>query len=184
MIQRLPFRLVPLLVLGAVGLWLARAPDTVSTDATPQPATPRYALTGASWIKLDARGQPQFRAQAAQIDFYDDSSARLQVLSVDALGGLESHWRLNAPTGYLPAQQQRLWLDGPITGEGRLAADEWVQLRAEQLWIDMAKRELGSERPVRLVSPRKQAQAQGLRADFKGSRVELRGQVETRYDPG
>ncbi len=182
--KRRAFWLMPLALIVALGFWLSHRPS-VSTEIakTEEPATPRYALTGATWIKLDGKGQPQFRAQAAQIDFYDDDSARLQTLNVDALGGLDSAWRLNAPSGYLPPQQERLRLDGPITGEGRVGDNEWAQLDAEQLWVDQDRRELSSDRPVSLTSPRKQAKARGLRADFGGKRIELRGNVEARYAP-
>lgn len=183
--KRHGFWLTPLALMVAVGFWLSRAHEAAAPDAAEAhgPATPRYALTGATWLKLDSKGQPQFRAQAAQIDFYDDHSAQLQMLSVDALGGLDSPWRLNAPSGYIPPQQKRLRLDGPITGEGRIGDNEWAQLEAEQLWVDQTLRELSSDRPVSLVSPRRQAKAHGLRADFSAKRIELRGNVEARYVP-
>lgn len=178
--------LTPLLLIAALGFWLARQPEYLSEGETvksEEPATPRYTLTGASWLRLDSKGQPQLRAQAVQIDFFDDDSARLETLSVDALGGLDSVWRLSAPSGYVPPHQKRLRLDGPVNGETRLADNEWAQLHAEQLWVDQSRRELTSDKPVRLVSPRRQAQAHGLRADFNGKRIELRGNVEARYAP-
>lgn len=177
--------LLPLALVVALGFWIARqpeAPGSASAGAPPA-AMPRYALTGVNWLRLDSKGQPQFRAQAAQIDFYDDDSARLQTLSLDALGGLDSPWRFNSPSGFVPPGQKRLRLDGPVAGTGKLANGDTVHLNAAQLWVDSAKREISSETAVQIDAPRRQAQAQGLRADFGGKRVELRGKVQATYAP-
>ena len=177
--------ITPLALLLALGFWLSNLPEPAVTEpaVTAEKTAPRYAMSGVRWLRLDNQGRPQFRAQAATIDFYDDDSARLHTLGLDALGGFDSVWHLTAPSGYVPARQKRLRLDGPVTGEGQLAENETAHLHAGQLWVDQTKREISSDRPVLIESPRRQAQAQGLRADFGGKRIELRGKVEAHYDP-
>ncbi len=177
--------LIPLGLIVALGLWLARQPESpaAETIASRPASVPRYALTGVNWLRYDSKGKPQFRAQAAQIDFYDDTSAKLQTLSLDALGGLDSPWRFNAPSGYLPPRQKRLRLDGPVAGQGRMANGDTVQLSAGHLWVDSARREISTDAGVKVEAPRRQAQAQGLRTDFGAKRIELRGKVQARYAP-
>ena len=81
-------------------------------QAPPEPVAPaaeqpRYAVTGAQWLRLGVTGEPEFRAEAATIDYYADGTARLRAIGMDALGGFDSPWHVRAPQGEAPPRARR-----------------------------------------------------------------------------
>src|ERR1700741_5503110 len=66
---------------------------------------PRYAATGARWLRLNRQGQPEFRAHAASLDYYADESANLHLVALDALGGAESPWHGESPAEKMPPHE-------------------------------------------------------------------------------
>jgi LPS export ABC transporter protein LptC len=184
-VKTLLYAVLPLALLaGAVALiWqgLRTPPPEPSGPAQEQP---RFAVTGARWLRLGAGGQPEFRAQAAAIDYYADGSARLRAVGLDALGGHESPWHLEAPAGESPPRARRFQLTGGVRGTADRPDGGTVAFATDRLWVDLLRRELYTEATVRLQTDLRSASARGLRADFDGERVQLLGDVRVDYAPG
>lgn len=157
------------------------APQPVPAAAGPE--LPRYALSGAEWVRFDARGQPEMRARAGALDYYADASVQLRELTLDHLGGEGSPWTLSAPRGEVPAGERRVRLLGGVQAQGRYA-DDPVRFTTETLWVDLFRRELRTDAPVLLAGEFRRASAVGLRADFSGASVQLLDQVQVDYVPG
>lgn len=171
-------------VLAIVALFVA-GPD-LQAPAEPAPAAervPRYEVTGAQWTRLGARGEPEFRAQAATIHWYADDSAELSDLRIDALGGSASPWQLQAPAGQAPAGQRRLHLTGGVHASGERPDADTLEFTTPDLWVDLLRRELRTEAPVVLRSGPRSATARGLQADFAGENVKLLDDVQVDYVP-
>ena len=157
----------------------APPPEAVKPDAE----QPRYAVTGAEWVRLGVTGEPEFRAQAEAIDYFADGSAKLRTIGIDALGGYDSPWRLQAPRGEAPPRSRRLLLTGGVHATGEHASGAPVSFDSERLWVDLLRRELYTEAPVQLQTDFRSASARGLRADFDGERVQLLNDVRVDYAP-
>lgn len=147
------------------------------------PELPRYAVTGARWLRLGSQGQPEFRAQAAAIDYYADGTAKLRAITVDSLGGYESPWHVEAPMGEAPPRERRILLTGGVRATGQHVSGAPVTFNTARLWVDLLRRELHTEAPVRLQTDFRSASARGLRADFAGERVQLLNDVRVDYAP-
>lgn len=171
-----------LLVIAAVAVQfsLRTTPAAVETaEAGERP--PRYELQQVRWRRMGEDGQIEFRAQAARLRQYGDDSAELSELQLDALGGVDSPWRVRAPSGTVPRQQKRIRLNGPVIADGRLTPNEPAQLTAENMWVDSTKKELSTDGPVTVQTPTRSAKARGLRTDFKGRQLNLLHEVEVTY---
>lgn len=155
-----------------------------ATEAAPSPGPlPRYSVTNADWVRLDARGEPELRARAATLDYYADESLQMRSLTLDALGGTRSPWTLTAPRGRVPPHERRILLRGEVVADGKYA-EEPVRFTTNELWVDLLRRELRTEAPVVLEGGFRRAAARGLRADFSGETVQLLNDVQVEYVPG
>lgn len=144
---------------------------------------PRYSVTNADWVRLDARGEPELRARAATFDYFADDSVTMGRITLDALGGGGSPWTLTAPRGMVPAHERRILLQGEVLAQGTYS-DEPVRFTTAELWVDLLRRELRTAAPVVLQSEFQRASARGLRADFTGETVQLLNDVQVEYVPG
>ena len=185
--RALPLALSLALILAGlivIGLGL-RAP--AEDAAAPAQEPPRYSVTNAHWLRLNRQGQPEFRAQAASIDYFSDETVQLAELEVDALGGWSSPWHLQAPLGSGRAGERRLLLESrpeqPVLARGATAEGAPLDFRTDRLWIDLLRRELHTESAVTMESPFRRATARGLKADFNGERVQLLNDVQMEYAP-
>ena len=171
------------LVIAAVYLsWRglqAPPPEVVAA----QKELPRYAVTHAQWTRLGVSGEPEFRASAEAIDYYADGSARARAVGLDALGGHDSPWLLRAPAGEAPPRSRRLLLTGGVEATGEHPNGAPVRFTTERLWVDLLRRELYTEAPVEVHTDFRSATARGLRADFRGERVQLLNDVQVDYAP-
>ena len=171
------------LVVGAIYFTLQGLQTPAPEVVAAQKELPRYAVTGAEWTRLGVSGEPEFRARAATIDYYADGSAQLRTIGLDALGGYESPWRLQAPAGEAPPHARRLLLTGGVHADGEHPSGAPVRFITERLWVDLLRRELYTEAPVQLQTDFRSASARGLRADFRGERVQLLNDVRVDYAP-
>ena len=182
--MRLLYLAVPaVLVLAALFFTWQGFQAPLPGATTPEKDPPRYAVTGAQWVRLGVTGEPEFRAQAANIDYYADGSAKLRPLRIDALGGFESPWHVQAPMGEAPPRARRLLLKGGVRATGELASGSPVAFSTNHLWVDLLRRELHTETKVTLQTEARSATARGLRADFDGERVQLLNDVQVDYAP-
>lgn len=182
--MRLRYVVPPLAVALAVVIYLTQdlqAPPAEIAEPVQEP--PRYVVTGAQWLRLNLRGEPEFRAQAESIEYYSDDSVRLHALNLDALGGLTSPWNLQAPEGSARVGERRLLLSGEVLATGKTAEGAPLDFTTERLWVDLLRRELRTETPVVLKSDFRRATARGLKADFNGERIQLLNDVQMEYAP-
>ncbi|AXQ28027.1 LPS export ABC transporter periplasmic protein LptC [Solimonas sp. K1W22B-7] len=144
---------------------------------------PRYELQGVQWTRLDAQGKPLIQAAADTARYYDDKSARFEMLSVQRLGEGGGPWNLQSPSGRMPAGQQRIVLDKPVEMTGRMKSGEPVRVDTDSLWVDLERKEIATDDRVRLSGPNRAARARGMRADWGGTQVKLLNEVEVDYVP-
>lgn len=144
---------------------------------------PRYAVTGAQWLRLSRQGEPEFRATAVSVDYYADESATLHTVTLDALGGASSPWHVEAPQAQAPPHERRLMLQGGVRAKGDRVAGETVAFTTDNLWVDLLRRELRTDASVRLETEYRSATARGLSADFHGERLQLLSDVQVDYAP-
>ena len=181
--RRILFALPVVFALGVVIVsWRGGAPKPSQTPMEVE-AQPRYTVQDARWTRYDAQGQPSFEASAAHIDYFDDESARLETLEMRALGGAGSPWLLTAPSGYAPPHAQRMKLLGPVNATAHWPKGETTKLATTELWVDEAKRELYTDAPVHVTGPGRDADSEGMRADWTGKTFEMHGDVRMRYTP-
>jgi LPS export ABC transporter protein LptC len=154
-----------------------------SAARAPAEEPPRYAVTGAQWVRLGRQGAPEFRAEAAAIDYYADDSAKLRDIRLDALGGYASPWHIVAPAGEAPPRERRLLLTGEVRAVGEYEDGVPVSFETTRLWVDLLRRELHTDAPVTVQAGDRSAAARGLRADFAGERVQLLNDVRVDYVP-
>lgn len=148
---------------------------------TPKARQPRYQLLGAEWTRYDAQGRATLHATADTIRYYDDKSAELEHLNMDRLGSQPGPWHLTAPRGYAPANQQRMQLTEPVKMRGQLKNGEPLELTAETLWVDYARREVYTDSAVNVTAPYREVDAVGMRADWAGTRLQLLKNVRVTY---
>ena len=181
--MRALFLLVPI-VLVAVALaftWQGfqePAPAAVAPAAEP----PRYAISGAVWLRLGRDGEPEFRAQARTLDYFADESVVMKDVTLDSLGGYRSPWHIEAPTGTSPPRERRMRLSGGVRATGAVAQEK-LELATPRLWVDLLRRELYTDAPVKLQSEFRTVAARGLRSDFDGEHVQLLSDVQVDYVP-
>jgi LPS export ABC transporter protein LptC len=175
------FLLIPVaLIIGALLLSFHEEPARAPAAPTQEP--PRYTVTDAHWLRLGSDGEPEFRAQAASLEYFADESVKLREVRLDALGGLSSPWHVEAPRGNAPPRERRLRLTGGVTATGALA-NENVALQTPRLWVDLLRRELHTDAPVDVRSDFRSVKARGLRTDFAGEHVQLLNDVRVDYAP-
>lgn len=182
--MRARFLLLPAALL-AVALYFVfgEEPEPARASAAAITEPPRYAVTGAEWVRLGRLGEPEFRARAATIDYFADESAHLHDISLDALGGVQSPWHVQAPDAAAPAHQRRMLLTGGVTAHGLADDGSPLTFNTPRLWVDLLRRELYTEAEVDLRTDLRRATARGLRADFDGERVQLLNDVRVDYVP-
>ena len=154
------------------------APAAVTAAAEP----PRYAMTGALWLRLGREGEPEFRAQARTLDYYADESVVMKDVTLDSLGGQGSPWHIEAPNGTSPPRERRIRLSGGVRATGTVS-EEKLELDTTRLWVDLLRRELYTDAPVKLQSDFRAVAARGLRSDFEGEHVQLLSDVQVDYVP-
>lgn len=178
------YLLVPLLLVagGVVLTWQGLQPPSAETVAAAE-RQPRYAVTDAEWTRLGPGGQPEFRATANSIQYYEDESVQMQDVVLDSMGGKHSPWHVTADHGRAPPRERRLLLTGNVAAEGRYTGTLPVTFTTDRLWVDLLRRELRSDAEVSVASDLRKAAGRGMRADFNGERVEILNDVRVEYVP-
>jgi LPS export ABC transporter protein LptC len=180
---RVLFLLVPIaLVAVALAFTWQGFQEAAPAAAAPQAEPPRYAMTGAQWLRLSRDGEPEFRAQARTLDYYADESVVMTDITLDSLGGYRSPWHIEAPTGRSPPRERSIRLSGGVRATGAIAQEK-LELATSRLWVDLLRRELHTDAPVKLQSDFRSVAAVGMRSDFDGEHVQLLNDVRVDYVP-
>lgn len=179
----LSLALALVLTFAALAYWGRDLRTAPAETAAPIQELPRYAVTGAQWLRLNLRGEPEFRAQAQSIDYFTDDSVQLHALTLDALGGFTSPWHVQAPEGWAQLDERRLLLSGEVVAQGKTVDGAPLNFTTDRLWVDLLRKELRTESDVALKSDFRRATARGLKADFSGERIQLLNDVQMEYAP-
>lgn len=172
---------VLLLALAFFGL---RKEDRPVEEAGSGVTQPRYVLRGAEWSSFDAKGVLQFQGSAANIDYYDDESARMQTFELQVFGTDGPPWVATAPEGYAPpGSRERLQLRGGVEGHGRWPDGEPLEFRTPELWVDTQAETISTDARVDLASRSRSGNARGLRITGEKQQMSLLHEVEMRYVP-
>jgi LPS export ABC transporter protein LptC len=181
--MRLLFLLVPVaLVAVALAFTWQGFQEPAPAAAAAQAEPPRYAITGAQWLRLGRDGEPEFRAQASTLDYYADESVVMKEVTIDSLGGYRSPWHIEAPAGRSPPRERRIRLSGGVRATGAISQEK-LELVTQRLWVDLLRRELYTDAPVQLHSDFRSVEARGMRSDFDGEHVQLLSDVRVDYVP-
>jgi len=179
------WRIIPAIVLLAMLVWtLWSLQDEGDTDGAVADAVtlPRYAAKGAQWVRYDDAGEPSIRVDAASIEWFDDRSAKLSTLAVDAPPSDKPEWSLRAPSGHVEAGQTILKLDGTVTGDGYWPDGLPAKVTTPTLDVDWQTHQLSTKAGVTLQSVGRTGTADALDANWTTRNVELNGSVKLRYD--
>lgn len=180
---RLALLLPLILIVAAIAVTMRGFRHVERVAEAPQARQPRYELLGAEWTRYDAQGRTQLHATADTIRYYDDKSAELEHLVVDHLGSQPGPWHLTAPRGSAPAGEERLQLTEPVTMRGKLKNGDDLEVTAQTMWVDYARREVYTDTPVHVAAPYRDVQALGMRTDWAGTRLQLLKDVRVTYAP-
>ena len=179
--RRFLFALPILIAIGVLlATWRGGGPPPRPTTEAGE-AQPRYVLNEGRWTRFSEEGHPQFEATAQTIEYFDDDSAQLHTVEMRSLGGPASPWRLNAPEAYSPPHSDRMELRGMVTAIAHWPEGETANFQTPRLWVDEKKHQLYTDAPVQMRGRSRNANADGLRADWIGKTVELLGQVRMQY---
>lgn len=161
-----------------------RGEDRPPMEAAATAEQPRYVLRGAEWSSFDEKGTLQFQGSAANIDYFDDESARLQTFALVVFGAEGAPWTATAPRGYSPpGSRERLQLLGGVEGKGRWPDGEPMVFRTAQLWVDTRAETITTDDKVDLESKSRTGSARGLKVTGPKRQMSLLNEVEMRYDP-
>lgn len=178
--------LLPLFLLlagTALIVQLSLRRETRSTvDAVAVPRTPIYTAERTSWTRFNAEGQPELRATAQRIDYYDDRAMQLAEVQLDRLGGAQGRWQLNAAQGEVPAGESRMRLSPAVDARGTVQDGTPLQVAAREVWVDWRRREIRSDAPVTATAPGRVLRADAWQTDFSATNTRLQGKVEVHYD--
>lgn len=176
-----PIVVLALVILGFMGL---RSGDEVPAAVAQVTEQPRYVLRGAQWSSFDEQGGVRFKGSAANIDYFDDESARMTDFeaTLQATGG--ASWTATAPEGYAPPRsRERMQLSGGVVGEGSWPDGEAVTFKTPDLWVDSSTESLETEARVEVQSVSRKGSARGLKLNGQTQQLTLLHDVEMRYVP-
>lgn len=177
-------RVAALALLGLLLIWALDRLEWVppaEVASTKDASEPRYQMRNIQITRLDDGGLPQLRIEAASIEYFDDQSARLQVLTLSAPGTDAPVWRAESPTGHVPAGETRLVLDGPVQGSGQWPNGEPLRFSTPTLSLDWNEHELYSDAGVYLDSRSRKVRADTLRSNWTDRSLRLSGDVRIDY---
>lgn len=173
MLRRLLTALFALATLSVITWSLLGLENKARIVDKPTVVKPRYTAKQAEWTHLNKEGVAEFHLTADSVDYYDDRSATLRTVVMDRFRAGQSPWRLTAPQGTIPARENRVLLQSPVTATGTLQSGDVVTIVTPRLWADSAKNALYTDAPVELTSLNWRATSTGLRADLAGEKLAL-----------
>ena len=191
MLRRLLAMVIPVFMLVGVVVLLVLAmqhfeqgqPAPVQNSEA-QPRQPQYTLNTTEWTRFGDDGKPVFHITAQSIDYYPDQSAVLHDLTMDRLNQGDGPWHLSSPQGEMPAHEQRVRLDNPVTVTGQFRDGRELRMTTTELWVDHDKQQIYTDKPVTVIGAGGQhAQAVGMLARMDGENLQLQHDVRVDYVP-
>lgn len=171
-------------LLLAIAFFEFRGEDGPAMEAAATAEQPRYVLRGAQWSSFDEQGALRFQGSAANIDYFDDESARMHTFSLEVFGAEGAPWTATAPQGYSPpGGRERVQLLGGVEGKGRWPDGEPMVFRTPQLWVDTRAETITTDDRVDLESKSRTASSRGLKVTGPKQQMSLLNEVEMRYVP-
>jgi LPS export ABC transporter protein LptC len=181
MLRSLLTLMVSVLVIALVVWSLSGLESTTTETQSLDAKKPRYSAKKAEWTHLNTQGVAEFHLTADVVDYYDDRSAKMQGVMIDRLRTGQSPWRLTAPQGTMPPQENRVLLENPVHAVGTLQSGETVDINTPRLWADGTRNELYTGDAVQVSGRNWRATATGLRADLAGEKVALLKNTQVKY---
>ena len=160
-----------LAAIAAVMMQGGGAPSTDNTIVNNQ--QPRYHIENLRALRTDEHGEPLVRLTADSADYFDGGAANLSNIEAVGLSGEAAPWALKSPSGTIAAGEKRLLLQAPVTGTGRWNTGEAFNFTGSAVWVDDAKRQFYSTKPITIDSPSRTAKAKGFTAGFDGKTLKM-----------
>ncbi|HXG28334.1 MAG TPA: LPS export ABC transporter periplasmic protein LptC [Nevskiales bacterium] len=169
------------MIFVVAGGWLSRVQPPPALPETPPPRADFY-LRDADIEVMDAEGRLSYRVHTAELLRYNDMSSRLAKVRIEALGGREGVWQLEAEEALISRHREQLLLRGDVRmrTEGPGGA---TLLTTDTLTVAIKDRRLTTADPVTIVGPEFQTRAVGMQADFRNRDLTLLNQVRSHYAP-
>jgi len=160
------------------------SPDARSA-ATETARDPGYSATDAEIIQTGADGAPRYRLRAARIEQdprtleVELQEIRLETRDIDA-----ARWQVDAPSGTLSSNAERLRLEGGVRLEGGDERDaDRVRLATAALDYDLQGARVRAAGAVRITLYGHVLEGTGLEANLRTRQVRLNADVHGRFAP-
>jgi LPS export ABC transporter protein LptC len=164
-----------------VGGWLTEEPTPPELPEAPPPRADYY-LRDAEVDVMDDTGQLSYRLRTTELLRYSDHSSRMSQVQIDALGGQDGVWRLEAGEALITRDQEQLLLSGGVRMQTEGLRGP-TQLTTKTLKVELKRKRMTTADPVAVTGPEFEAQAVGMQAAFQNRNLTLLNQVRTRYVP-
>ena len=197
--KRLKKRFISLIGLTVLGLAVhfldVQRPQTFDlfSDVPDKPSEPDYYTINSTFLEYDTAGALSRSLTSERLLHYPDSEEpaleKPEIITYDASGNPQ--WQAVAQSGLVEGdgshfqlnQNVIVWQMSEKTSEKSSGSDIQMQLKTEQLNIDLDKNQASSELPVKISTPDGDTKATGLFADLTTNRIVLKSQVKGLYQP-
>lgn len=180
------FLFLGLIALVLVSWWLSESPTIIPLKRGEAPQEkPDYHMKRLKLRVMDSRGALNYLVSAQDLaHFKTDDVTALEDLQVILYRGETPFWVAQARQGRLVGARQMLELSGDVYVERLTAGGRApLEIRAEDLLVDLAAETARSDRPVTVVqSGMGRIGATGMRMDLVNDRLELQAQVRFVYE--
>ncbi|MBU3671664.1 MAG: LPS export ABC transporter periplasmic protein LptC [Sinobacteraceae bacterium] len=143
-----------------------------------------YSARDAEIIETGADGRPRFTLQAAYIE-QRPANRDIVLTDIDMrLKAEDAQWHLQAARGRMPADAQRILLEGEVRLDGQPAGTlAPVSIRTGQLNYDLASSRAVAPGAVSIMLQDHRLEGTGLEADLKTYQARIRADVHGRFTP-
>jgi len=181
-------RLLLLVAFVALLVWVldltGRDPGTGPEQVSSTQQTGYY-LRDATLTEFDPAGSVRVEVSARLVTENPAlKTVELEMVSVNYFPQPDQRWRLTSDRGHLPAEHERVDLEGNVvmTGE-RAGAGEPAVIRSDRLTLQVEEEIARTDGPVTLNLGRHGISAVGMVADLKAETLRLESAVNGRFQP-
>lgn len=143
-----------------------------------------YSARDAQIIETGPDGRPRFTLRAAHIE-QQPATRDIVLTDIDMrLQAADAQWQLRAERGRMPAEAQRILLDGDVRLDGQPAGTVApVSIRTGRLNYDLATSKAVAPGAVSIMLQNHRLEGTGLEADLKTYQARIRADVHGRFAP-